>query len=1130
MDPREDLGAQLGGGRQPRGPEPEGRRGARGAGPERLWGLGGQRQGTRAESGHREQDRNRVSEELLMVVQEMKKYFPVQRHNKPSTLDALNYALHCVHSVQANSEFFQIRNLGAPQGEVTVYSLKELATVASEHTSKNTDTFVAVFSFLSGRLVHISEQAALILNCKEDFLKSSHFVDLLAPQDVRVFYAHTAQAQLPFWSNWIQRASQHEYAPVKSFFCRIRGGGGREHEKQYSPFRIIPYLVHVHSCAQPESEPCCLTLVEKIHSGYEAPRIPVDKRIFTTTHTPECVFLEVDERFLLKNLLETQMPGRARAVPLLGYLPQDLIGTSVLACLHPEDRPLMVAVHHKVLKYAGHPPFEHSPIRFCAQNGDYVVLDSSWSSFVNPWSRKVSFIIGRHKVQTCYWAQRQIGLLLRCCAWSPLNEDVFATRIKKTNSNDRDITELQEQIRKLLLQPIHSSASSGYGSPGSSGSQEQQVSVVSSSESSGPCAEEAQKEPMTLKQVYASVNKIKNLGQQLYIDSVARSSVKPVMGTCPEPSGGGEQKISSFSQTLKKRSMHTESGEDMRKARHSPSYQQMNCIDGVIRYLRSYHVPALKRKCASCTDTPSSAPEEEKWAPQADDPHTLPAVAQIPAISKPKVPPNGRPTTAEAGAARTLTTAALSLGSGTSQCSYSSTIVHVPPPEPEDAALRCEPWSLNTQPGPFTAEELRHVGLTTAALSAHTQREEQDYVDRFRERILASPYSCYLQRESRSKARDSCVQGDSTSRHTRSAGCRKRKHKRKKLPVSLDSSSSSDDFGSQGPLQDVPPWCPSTASSACASGLGCPASVMVPGQASYLLPAFPLPAWGAAPECPPRLPVYSGLQHLPALPSSHMDTLTFFLHDPSICSLWSPSFSPYLLLGATDSSEIPPSVSAMAPNLEPLSFVSSSRTKEENWERQKEGHPFLGSRSSSPLQLDLLQEEAPASTEALDHCVPDGCGSRSSSAASDLSTALPHKVTPSGTGSAASGSSGSCIYFTSSDDSSEVSENGQQSQEIQKKNAFPSLAEDPIWKMIAQTPECVLMTYQVPERVTEVVLKEDLEKLESLRSQQPHFSPGQKEELAKVHSWIQSQTVPRGMHVQGLAKLRVTLNLGSAPA
>lgn len=36
-----------------------------------------------------------------------------------------------------------------------------------------------------------------------------------------------------------------------------------------------------------------------------------------------------------------------RAVPLLGYLPQDLIGTSVLTYLHPEDRSLMVAIHQK---------------------------------------------------------------------------------------------------------------------------------------------------------------------------------------------------------------------------------------------------------------------------------------------------------------------------------------------------------------------------------------------------------------------------------------------------------------------------------------------------------------------------------------------------------------------------------------------------------------------------------------------------------------------------------------------------------------------------------------------------------------------------------------------------------------
>lgn len=36
-----------------------------------------------------------------------------------------------------------------------------------------------------------------------------------------------------------------------------------------------------------------------------------------------------------------------RAVPLLGYLPQDLIETPVLVQLHPSDRPLMLAIHKK---------------------------------------------------------------------------------------------------------------------------------------------------------------------------------------------------------------------------------------------------------------------------------------------------------------------------------------------------------------------------------------------------------------------------------------------------------------------------------------------------------------------------------------------------------------------------------------------------------------------------------------------------------------------------------------------------------------------------------------------------------------------------------------------------------------
>ena len=59
-----------------------------------------------------------------------------------------------------------------------------------------------------------------------------------------------------------------------------------------------------------------------------------------------------------------------------------------------------------------------------------------------------------------------------------------------------------------------------------------------------------------------------------------------------------------------------------------------------------------------------------------------------------------------------------------------------------------------------------------------------------------------------------------------------------------------------------------------------------------------------------------------------------------------------------------------------------------------------------------------------------------------------------------------------------------------------------------------MFVYLFVFRVKEIVLKEDLEKLESMRRQQPQFSRGQREEIANVHSWIHSQAIPREIDTQ----------------
>ncbi|XP_065711078.1 period circadian protein homolog 3 isoform X2 [Patagioenas fasciata] len=1097
---------------------------------------------------------NQSHRDLMLTIQEMKRCLPEEKRSssKPSTISALNYALQCVQQVQANNDFFQALNdRRVFQTDVMTYSIEELVAVASEHTPKNTDTFVAVFSLLSGRMVHISEQAASILNCKKKVLDSSRFVELLVPQDVSVFYTHTDQSHLPLWSTESQTASLYEYAQVKSFFCRIRCGKDQNQETRCHPFRITPYLVHVCTSVHVDAESCCLALAEKIHSGYEAPRIPMDKRIFTTTHTPGCVFLEIDDR----------------AVPLLGYLPQDLIGTSILMYLHPEDRPLMIAIHRKILKFAGQSPFEHLPIRFCTQNGDYVILDTSWSSFVNPWSRKVAFVIGRHKVRT-----------------SPLNEDVFAARSKETSSVEKEIRELQGQIYKLLLQPVHSNVSSGYGSLGSNGSYEHYISIASSSDSNGNCAEEIQ-EPMTLQQVCADINRIKNLGQQLYIASRSKPQNGHEEAASSEVLGGKGHTASCFLHTLRGDSTEEPGNAlyaDSRKTPCVPSYQQINCVDTIIRYLESCSIPALKRKCKSSANTSSSSSEDDKQVQRSQqDAEALEGNSQAPVSAQREETLKGRAAAGAAGAPPAdlgLPAKAPSVVSVTSQCSYSSTIVHVPHPESEvttmeDAVLgneQTELPSVSAQNLTVVPEDLKPVGLTKETLSAHTQKEEQNYVDKFRQRILLSPFRTYLQQGNRSSNGHSCGQGDSPSKQMSPASCKKGKHgkfkRQKPQRQSSDSHSSSKNRNSlpcEKRTIQKQSSSPSELSCMSSSSVNVLPPVGLPA-CSDPLPTFPASSLGEElalrwlqPESTPLSRQCCEAQLCPALypPNVGMFMAVFFQNIPTYAqmpqyvflpspqSVYPPSSYPCTTLPPAP----PPAPSPITPHSldQPLPASSASSVRDQPEGQRDQALLLSSSRSSSPLQLNLLQEELPKPMElsvstdvkARAEAKCDNDLEDSHCASSDLTDCWLYEDSQSGTGSAASGSgsalsgslgsgsnktsgcgtgSGKSSKYFTSNDCSEASKEEKNWEAGEKGTAHKSKPES-VLVMMDHTPERVLMTYQMPNRIKEEVLKEDLEKLTVMQKQQPWFTDGQKKELAEVHTWIRTQTVPLQISTQGCA-------------
>ncbi|ELK14383.1 Period circadian protein like protein 2 [Pteropus alecto] len=163
--------------------------------------------------------------------------------------------------------------------------------------------------------------------------------------------------------------------------------------------------------------------------------------------------------------------------------------------------------------------------------------------------------------------------------------------------------------------------------------------------------------------------------------------------------------------------------------------------------------------------------------------------------------------------------------------------------------------------------------------------------------------------------------------------------------------------------------------------------------------------------------------------------------------------------------------------------------------------------STSSDLFDLLLRE--------DLCSAAGSAlSRSgASATSDSlgSSSLGCDVSRSGTGSSDTGHTSK--YFGSID-SSENNHKAKVKTDMDESEHFIKyVLQDPIWLLMADTDDSVMMTYQMPSRNLDAVLKEDREKLRLLQKLQPRFTEGQKQELQEVHPWVRSGGLPAAVDV-----------------
>ncbi|KAL8187726.1 UNVERIFIED_CONTAM: Period circadian protein 2 [Gekko kuhli] len=250
------------------------------------------------------------------------------------------------------------------------------------------------------------------------------------------------------------------------------------------------------------------------------------------------------------------------------------------------------------------------------------------------------------------------------------------------------------------------------------------------------------------------------------------------------------------------------------------------------------------------------------------------------------------------------------------------------------------------------------------------------------------------------------------------------------------------------------------------------------------------------------------------------------------------------------------------PVIESQNEPSRSCTPQSLGPQDRTSPPLFQSRCSSPLQLNLLQEEMPKTTESGTTATlgnqgtltdegtnskplsSDDSNRKASSCAgspmafsvsSDLLDILLQEDACSGTGSASSGSGVSAVaeslgsgsngcgmsgsgtgdsetshtskYFASID-SSENNHKIKGTEVEESEHFIKYVLQDPIWLLMANADDDVMMTYQIPSRNLESVLEEDKLKLKQMQKFQPKFTEAQKKELLEVHPWIQKGGLP----------------------
>ncbi|KAM9401967.1 basic helix-loop-helix ARNT-like protein 2 isoform 4-T5 [Salvelinus alpinus] len=328
---------------------------------------------------------------------------------KLDKLTVLRMAVQHLKALKGASSSFTDVNYKRKPSFLPQDDLKHLVLTAA-------DGFLFVVSCDRGKILFTSESVLKFLNYSRLELIGQSLFDYVHPKDIsKVKEQLSASGLYPRERLIDAKRLQVQDLPVgavhlctgarRSFFCRMKhsrtvmktedktiqpSSPKKKESQRYCTVHCTGYMrswpstqLDAESDDNEFSHLSCLVAVCRVHPNdacQPSREVKVKPTQFVTRFAIDGKFTFVDQR----------------ATTVLGYLPQELLGTSCYEYFHQDDLQHLAETHRKVLR--SKEKIETSCYKFKTKHGSFVMLQSQWFSFINPWTKEVEFIVSTNRV------------------------------------------------------------------------------------------------------------------------------------------------------------------------------------------------------------------------------------------------------------------------------------------------------------------------------------------------------------------------------------------------------------------------------------------------------------------------------------------------------------------------------------------------------------------------------------------------------------------------------------------------------------------------------------------------------------------------------------------------------------